>query len=136
MDVCGLKSSKRRKHPDTAGVRPRPEAGFGLPEVLTAVVILTTALLGIAATAGRVGTIVNGAHRGARAQADVRAQLEEIIAQPYDSIANSSETTNGVQMTWTVTDGSQTKEVLLIYTYTVPGRVRTDTITAAVRNTS
>lgn len=117
-------------------VRGRRDAGFGLPEVLTAVVILTTALLGIAATAGRVGSIVNGAHRGARALADARTQIEEILAQPYDSIADGSVTEHAVEMNWTVTDGSQTKEILFIYQYTVPGRVRTDTITAMVRRTS
>lgn len=114
----------------------RRDAGFGLPEVLTAVVILTTALLGIAATAGRVGTIVNGAHRGARALADARTQIEEIMAQPYDSVADGSVTEHGVQMNWTVTNGSQTKEILFIYRYNVPGRERTDTITAMVRRTS
>lgn len=111
-------------------------AGFGLPEVLTALVILTTALLALAATAARVGEVSSSAQRGTQAMSIARVQLETLIAQPYDSVDAGSTAVSGVQMDWTVDTMTRMKEVVLVYRYEAPGKTRTDTLTAAVLDRS
>jgi len=106
--------------------------GVGMAELLVALVIFSTALLGIVGTAARVGGMVNSSHVRLHAGALARHQIEELMASPYDSVKNGSSVREAVQINWTVTNGKRAKEILLTYTYSVPGRARQDTLTAAV----
>ncbi len=115
------------------GIARRGVSGFGLSEVLIAVVVLTTAVLGIAGTAARSGAILNRAHMRAAALAQARLQVEELLAQPYDSVDTGNCERGAVQMDWTVSDSQRMKEIVLVYRYDVPGEERVDTLTAAVR---
>lgn len=111
----------------------RCTSGFGISEVLISVVVLTTAVLGIAATAARSGAILNKAHMRAGALAQARLEIEEILAQPYDSVEAGSAERGAVDIEWTVTNAQRMKELVLVYRYDVPGETRADTVTLAVR---
>lgn len=112
------------------GALTRRDAGFGIPEAMFSMVILTTAMLGLAATAIHAGGLVSRAHRRTDAMAQVRIQVEELLAQPYDSVAAGSGVTDGVDMDWAVTTLSSGKEITLVYEYQIRGRTKVDTLTA------
>ncbi len=121
-------SSKGRGNP----LPLRPDSGISLAETLVSLVIFSTALLGIVGTAARVGATVNSSHVRLSAVSVAGQQLETLLTQPYDSVASGSAERKGVQMAWTVTEGTAGKSVVLVYRYRVPQRAYQDTVTAAV----
>ncbi len=124
-----------RKAPRTAqGKRPRPlrsDSGVTIAEVLIALVIFSTALLGVVGTAARVGGIVNSSHVRLRASSIARQQVEELMTEPYAAVINGSAVRRGVDLRWTVAETSWSKEILLVYRYNLPNRMREDTLTCA-----
>lgn len=114
------------------GPRLRSDSGVGITEALIALVIFTTALLGIVGTSARVGASVNSSHVRLRSLAIARHQVEELLAAPYDSVASGTAVDQNVQMAWNVTTSSAGKEIVLVYGYSLPGGVRRDTLTAAI----
>ncbi len=109
------------------------QSGSGLAEVLISLVIVTVALLALAATSIRVGTTMNAAHGRVAAQALADRQMERLLATPYDQITDGSTQLNGVDLTWTVTTGDVSKEIVLVFDYDVPGAARQDTLVATAR---
>jgi hypothetical protein len=99
---------------------------------MIALVIFSTAILGIVGTAAHVGGIMNTSHVRLFAGSICRAQLEELLATPYDSLVNGTVDTQGVHMTWNVAQSSAAKEILLVYEYDVPRGARSDTLAAAM----
>ncbi|UCF19354.1 MAG: hypothetical protein JSU87_15715 [Gemmatimonadota bacterium] len=106
--------------------------GVGLSELLVALVIFSTALLGIVGTAARVGGIVNSSHVRLRAGAVAQQQIEELLTQPYDAVQNGAVVRDNVQLQWTVKETARAKQVVLAYRYELPGGTRSDTLTVAV----
>ena len=107
-------------------------AGVGVTEVMIALVIFSTAILGIVGTAAHVGGIMNTSHVRLAVGSTARAQLEELLATPYDSLVSGTLDTQGVHMTWNVAQNSVAKEILLVYDYDLPSGARSDTLAAAV----
>ncbi len=122
------RSSEGRGNPLPLG----PDSGVTLAEMLVSLVIFSTALLGIVGTAARVGATVNSSHMRLAAASVARQQVETILTQPYDSVANGSAEREGVKMVWAVTNGMAGKRVVLVYEHRVPQRVYQDTLTAGV----
>ncbi len=112
--------------------RLRADSGVTLAETLVSLVIFSTALLGIVGTAARVGASVNSSHVRLGAASVARQQIETILTQPYDSVANGSAERKGVKMVWAVTEGTAGKNVVLVYDYRVPQRAYRDTLTIGV----
>lgn len=110
----------------------RPDSGISLTETLVSLVIFSTALLGIVGTAARVGATVNGAHMRLSAASVARQQVEAILREPYDNVANGSAVHGDVNLVWAVTEGTAGKNVVLVYRYRVPRRVYQDTLTIGV----
>ncbi len=110
----------------------RSESGVSLAETLVSLVIFSTALLGIVGTAARVGAAVNGSHMRLGAASVARQQVETILTQPYDSVANGSAELAGVKLVWAVTEGTAGKNVVLVYRYRLPRRAYQDTLTVGV----
>ncbi len=125
--MCPIARHNSRKLPR------RRDAGFSLIEAMVSIVFLTTALLGFAGSAARIGAAVNSAHRRTTALAEARVQLEGLLARPYAELVDDTATSGGVTMQWTVTETGQAKEIQLVYRYDVPGRTREDTLAAALR---
>ena len=116
-----------------SGFRGRlTRAGIGTIEAMLALVILTSALLGLAASALHADNIMKSAHRRTAAIDQARIQIEELLAQPYDSINSGAAVADRVTMDWTVTDRSRTKEIVFVYQYTLRSQTWVDTISAAL----
>lgn len=107
------------------------ESGVSIAELLIALVIFSTALLGVVGTAARVGGIMNSSHVQLRAGSIAQQQIEELLTQPYLEVKTGSATRRGVNLSWTVAETTWAKEILLVYRYSVPGHVRADTLTCA-----
>ncbi len=108
------------------------QAGIGVTEVMIALVIFSTAILGIVGTAAHVGGIMNTSHVRLAAGSAARAQLEELLATPYDSLVNGTVDSQGLHMTWNVANSSVAKEILLVCEYDLPSGARSDTLAAAM----
>jgi len=108
------------------------EAGVGVTEVMIALVIFSTAILGIVGTAAHVGGIMNTSHVRMAAGSVARAQLEELLATPYDSLSSGTVDIDNVHMSWNVAPSSAAKEILLVYEYNLPSGARSDTLAAAM----
>jgi Tfp pilus assembly protein PilV len=122
----------RANSPEGQSLPLRPDAGVGVTEALIALVIFSTALLGIVGTSARVGASVNASHVRLRALAVARYQVEQLLSTEYDKIAAGSAQADVVQMAWNVTTSSSGKEIVLVYQYSLPGGARSDTLTTAV----
>lgn len=109
----------------------RSESGVSIAEVLIALVIFSTALLGVVGTAARVCGIMNSSHVRLRAGSIAQQQIEELLTQPYIEVKSGTATRRGVDLRWTVAETIWAKEVLLVYKYNVPGHLRADTLTFA-----
>jgi type II secretory pathway pseudopilin PulG len=116
---------------DVAGQR-RANLGVGLTELLVALVIFSTALLGIVGTAARVGGIVNSSHVRLKAGAVAQQKIEELLTAPFDSVKDGTTVRDDVKLEWVVKESTRAKQIVLAYSYDVPGRTRSDTLTAAV----
>ncbi len=114
-------------------LRPHSNEGFGLAEAMVSIVMLTTSLLGLAGASAQIGAAMNAAHRRTAALAEVRIQLETLLARPYQEVQNGTQTSEGVAMEWAVTETGRSKEILLVYQYNVRGQIRQDTLVASVR---
>jgi Tfp pilus assembly protein PilV len=103
----------------------------GITEVLIALVIFSTAILGIVGTAAHVGGIVNASHVRLAVGTVARAQVEALMATPYDSIADGTAVDRGVQMGWTVTETGTVKDILFVYHYDLVNGAHHDTLNVA-----
>lgn len=106
-------------------------SGFGLTEMLISTTLLAVALTGIAGTAAQVGAGINGAHERTRAMTVAQAQLEVLLAQPYEEMESGAATTAGVSMSWTVSEREGVKEIELVYLHETPQKALRRTLTAA-----
>ncbi len=107
-------------------------AGIGTIEAMLALVILTSALLGLAASALHADNIIKAAHRRTAAADLARVQIEQLLAEPYDSLKTGGAVTDRVNMNWTIIDRQRTKEIVFVYQYDLRGRTRVVTIAAAM----
>lgn len=105
--------------------------GFGLTEMLISTTLLAVALTGIAGTAAQVGAGINGAHERTRALTVAQAQLETLLAEPYEEMENGAAYSGGVRMTWTVSERDGFKEIELVYRHETPQKALSRTLTAA-----
>jgi len=122
----------RAKSSEGHSVPLRPDAGVGVTEALISLVIFSTALLGIVGTSARVGASVNSSHVRLGALTVATHQVEQLLSIEYDKVAAGSAEADGVQMAWNVTASSSGKEIVMVYTYDLPGGARTDTLTTAM----
>ena len=122
----------RANSPEDRSIPLRPDAGVGVTEVLISLVIFSTALLGIVGTSARVGASVNSSHVRLRALTVATHQVEQLLSSEYDKVVAGKAEADGVQMAWNVNASSSGKEIVMTYTYTLPGGARTDTLATAL----
>ncbi len=91
--------------------RLNDERGVSLVELMVAVVILSVALLGLAAAAGVAAQQLHIGRADMHHWAATQQQIEELVRMGYDSVATNSSVVQGYPMTWTVT-GTNPKKVI------------------------
>jgi prepilin-type N-terminal cleavage/methylation domain-containing protein len=111
----------------------RPRSGFTLVEMMVAVVILATGLLGLVSTAAYVVRQVSGGAQQTIAANVVQSRLEWMRSVPCDAIQDSSTTTRGISERWV--RGPTANQVLFVVDtvkYSVSGSPRVHTYTMTV----
>lgn len=102
---------------------PRSSSGFTLLEVLVALTLLGTGILGLSASAALVSRLVGDGSRLTLAATVATARLEQLRALPCASGASGSATTRGIEERWSVapmgSSGAGALEVQLSVTYRV-----------------
>lgn len=89
-------------------------SGFSLVEVIVALVILTTGVMGLAATTMYVVRQTTLADVTTERSSAVQTVLERLRATPYASLASGDTTVGSFAIKWAVTTGSRTKQITLI----------------------
>ena len=83
--------------------RARDERGVSLIEVMVAMVMLTSAVLGLAAAAGlAVRTTIRG-RQDIQLWAAVQWKADSLTSLGWGNVTNGSDTVNGYPVSWTVT---------------------------------
>jgi prepilin-type N-terminal cleavage/methylation domain-containing protein len=115
--------------------------GFTLVEVLIALVVLGTGILGLATSAALVSRLVGNGSRMTVAATVATARLEQLRSLPCAGVAAGSAVTRGIEERWTATPlgpsaTPRALEVQLSVTYRLqaaqPDPARTQRFTGAV----
>ncbi len=97
-------------------IRARPRCdrrGVSALEVMLAIVLLSTAILGAAAAQASGWRVLAGSKRDAGAWAALHYQVEELVAGGYDLATSGSRVLNGYPIQWSVA-GTDPKVVLIV----------------------
>ena len=93
--------------------RPRDERGVSLIEVMVAMVMLTSALLGLASAAGlALRTTVRG-RQDMNLWAAVQWKADSLVSLGWGNVTNGSDTFHGYPMSWTVS-GTNLEQIDLL----------------------
>jgi prepilin-type N-terminal cleavage/methylation domain-containing protein len=95
--------------------RLKDARGVSLIEILIGVIILSVALLGLAAAGGVAARQVYMGRVDMARWAALQQQLESLVADGYDNVADGSANVQGYPMTWTVT-GTNPKQITVVMT--------------------
>lgn len=89
-------------------------AGFTIVEVIVAIVILAVGLLGMAGTTTVVLRQVTMANLATARTVALQSTLERLRGISFDSVAAGSDSVGLFQVTWTVTDQFQWKDIEVV----------------------
>jgi len=91
-----------RAHPRLILPHMRPRPGFTLLEVLVALTLLGTGVLGLSASAALVSRMIGDGSRLTLAATIATARLERLRALPCANATSGSATTRGIDERWSV----------------------------------
>ena len=91
--------------------RLNDERGASLIELMVAVMMLSVALLGLAAAAGVAAQQLHNGRTDMHHWAAAQQQIEELVRMGYDSVNTASSVVQGYPMSWTVS-GTNPKKVI------------------------
>jgi prepilin-type N-terminal cleavage/methylation domain-containing protein len=100
----------------------RRARGFTLVEVIVAIVILAVGLLGMAGTTAAVLRQISAADLSTERAMALQTTLERLRATPFDSVKSGSDSVGSFQVSWTVSDEIQWKDVEIVTTGSGWGR--------------
>lgn len=101
---------------EDGGRGDRDRAGFTLVEVIVAILILAVGLLGMAGTTAVIIRQVTMANLSTERSVALQSTLERLRAVPFDSVQVGSDSVGVFEVTWTVTDAFQWKDVEIVTT--------------------
>ena len=96
--------------------RARDERGVALVEVIVAIIILATVLLGLAAASGHAARQMYHSRQNMEVWSTLSSQAESLMAVGYSNVTDGSATAFGYPVSWTVA-GDDPKMVTLVLTY-------------------
>ena len=106
--------------------RARDERGVSMIELLVLMVILSGALMSLAAAMGYAYTNLGRSNMDMDAYAAQQSQVEALINADYNSVASGSSTIGGYNMSWTVSGVHPKQLVLDLHYVTRAGMDRVD----------
>jgi type II secretion system protein I len=121
-----------------AGTAARPSIagqrrGFTLVELLVAVTIFTVGVLALASTAGTVAMMVGTARRQNVAALAALSRFDRLRSTPCKTLSPSgSASSQTITESWTVSDSSSGKVVVLTVSYPVRSQTKSQTYRAFI----
>jgi prepilin-type N-terminal cleavage/methylation domain-containing protein len=94
----------RRRSTRRSGRRDR--RGFSIPELLTAVVILSVGVVGMASSAAVMSQQMTGGAKQTTAAQVAESRFETMRGRPCAALINGTAVTRGITETWTVAPGA------------------------------
>lgn len=111
--------------------RARDRSGVSIIELLVAVTLLATVIVGLAASSLYASRLVTRSRVRLEATEFLQAELERLSALPYDSLASGSRSVAEGSATWTVLDSVRYRRIVLITNYSPrSGTSEWDTVVA------
>jgi len=101
--------------------------GFSLVEVMIAIIILTTGVLALAASAAAVTRLISQGGGLGRAAAAAEGRIELLRATPCASLANNSTYDGPYLVSWTVATSGFMRSITVNVSYRTGRGTRTDT---------
>lgn len=92
-------------------MRKRPRRGLTVVEVLTAILLLTIAVLGLAATSGHLVALETATGIRTLATARLMAVTDSLRAAGCARLVSGADSSSAVRVIWTVTAGTRTRSV-------------------------
>ena len=108
----------------------RARAGFTLPELIIAIVILVVGVLGLASTAAVVMRQITGSSMQTRAAVMAQSRLETMRSNTCAAMAAGTATSNGITETWRPTLNGRTATMTVVITWAENRINRTVTFTS------
>jgi len=111
----------------------RARTGTSLAEVLIACTMLTIAVVGLLGTSSKIAEQMGGSRQQMIAASVAQARLDSLQSlscTTLGSIATGTRTTRGIGESWTITSGTNTKQIVL--TLTIPRMTNSVTYTTLV----
>ncbi len=93
--------------------RARDERGVSLVEVVVAMVMLTSALLGLASAAGLAVRTTGRGRQDMQLWAAVQWKADSLVSLGWGNVTNGSDTFQGYPMSWTVS-GTDLQQIELL----------------------
>jgi len=113
-------------------IRSNAQNGFTLIEVVVGILILTVALLGLAASAGMGLKATTRSREEVRYWADAQEVIDSLMGTGFGNIASGSTTIRGRQISWTAGSAAAAPQSLTVIVqrpnYLTPWRTVSDTI--------
>ncbi len=120
------------RHPLRSRTRVGDQRGASALEVMLAIVLLSTAILGAAAAQAGSWRVLAGGRRDAGAWAALHYQVEELISGGYDRAVSGSRVLNGYPIQWDVA-GTDPKVVMIVARYPNGWTLGADTVRVVLR---
>lgn len=115
-----LHQAQSRPSPGCDRRSPDARSGFTIVEVIVAMIILTTGVLGLAGTTGLIVRQITLSDATTERSVALQSVIERLRAQDYDSVDSGSDTLGNYAVGWTVGLDGQTSKVVTVVT-TGPG---------------
>ncbi len=91
--------------------------GVSIVELIVGITLLAVVVMSLAASGMYASRSMTRSRLELEATEYMQTQLEQLLAQPYDSLSSGSRTTAKGNATWTVTESGANKEILLVTNY-------------------
>lgn len=103
----------------TTGMRRRlNEKGISVVELLVGITLLAVVVVSLAAASLYASRTMTRSRMELEAVEFEQAELERLLAIPYDSLRSDARTTTQGESTWTVVDSITFRQILLVTQYT------------------
>ncbi len=93
------------------------EKGIAVLELLLAISLLAAVVLSLGASSLYTSKVLERSRTELRASKFAQAELERLLALPYDSLVSGSRTLADGSSSWTVDDRASYREIILISHY-------------------
>jgi Tfp pilus assembly protein PilV len=91
--------------------------GISIVELIVGMTLLAVVVMSLAASGMYASRSMTRSRLELEATEYMQTRLEQLLAQPYDSLSSGSTTTAKGRATWTVTESGANKEILLVTNY-------------------